>query len=236
MKIAVCDDDAAFCNIFCRVLEERFALRDWDWDCQVFSSGQSILKADLAGVQVVFMDVDMPGIDGMEAARQLRTRYHDLLIVFVTAFPKYAVEGYCVDALRYLLKESLSEQLPECLDAIEDRLTAGQGCIKVHTPDQALTVRLEDILYCEGTTHRRTLLHTSSGATIECMGRLGEHEKELAGQDFLRIQKSYLVNMRHVEDIRNYTAVLTNGEALRVSRQGYSEICRRFVLWKGLQL
>lgn len=236
MKIAVCDDDAAFSKVFCQMLEEQFALKDWDCDCQVFSSGRALLNADLEEVQTVFLDVDMPGMGGIDAARRLRERYPSLLIVFVTAFPEYAVEGYCVDALRYLLKESLASQLPECVDAIESRLTSGQGCIRVHTGDRAAVVRLEDVIYLEGTTLRRVVLHMANGTSLECMGRLGEHEKELAGQDFLRIQKSYLVNMRHIEDIRNYTAILTSGEALRVSRQGYSEVCRRFVMWKASQL
>lgn len=236
MKIVMCDDDPMFRKIFRDMLEEQFALKDWTYSCEVFSSGHDLLNADLSEVQVVFLDIDMPDIKGLEVARHLREKHSDLILVFVTAFPEYAVEGYSVEALRYLLKESLREQLPACLDIIAAKLNANQRMIKIQMPDRLKIVRLEDILYFEGTAHRRVVLHTKTGDPVECLGQLGEYERQLVDKDFLRIQKSYLVNMWHIEDIRNYSAAISNGEMLRVSRQAYSEICKQYVMWKGKQV
>ena len=236
MKVVVCDDDLAFCKILSQKIEEQFAIRDWPYSCGVFSNGQELLNADLSDVQIVFLDIDMPGINGVETARQLRVKYTELIIVFVTAFPEYAVEGYSVEALRYLLKDSLSEQLPVCLDAAGNKLFAKQQYMKIQTANRLMIVRLDELLYFEGTAHHRVILHTHADKSLECLGQLGEYEKQLADKDFLRIQKSYLVNMWHIEDIRNYTAMISNGDILRVSRQAYREICKKYVMWKGQKI
>lgn len=236
MKVAICDDNKAFCEAFYHMLKEQFAIRDWVLDCEVYSSGQALLNADLTDVQVIFLDIDMPEINGLETALRLREQYRELIIVFVTAFPEFAVEGYCAEALRYVLKEYLSEQLPSCIKAIDEKLSSGRRYIKIQTPNKLLVVRLKDILYFEGTSHHRVLLHTRTDATAECSGQLGEYEEQLKDQDFLRLQKSYLVNMWHIEKICNYTATISNGDVLRVSRHDYGEICKRFVMWKGKQL
>ena len=77
------------------------------------------------------------------------------------------------------------------------------------------------------------ILHS---AQLECIGLLSELEGQLAGAGFLRIQRSYLVNMAHIEKITNYYAYLSTGEALKVSVQNYREVCRQFLLWKGRHL
>ena len=235
MKIMICDDNAAFCDLFSRMLEEQFTARDWPCDYGVLTSGAALLSADMTDVAVVFLDIDMPGVDGMETARRLREKSKDLLIVFVTAFPQYALEGYNVEALRYLLKDDLAGQLVPCVDAILEKLSDHRKYIKVQTPDRFLTVSLEDIVYYEGTVSRRVLLHVREGEPIECMGRIGDYEARLACDDFLRIQRSFLVNMQYIEDIRNYWATLTGGETLAVSRKDYSAITRKYVTWKVRQ-
>ncbi len=236
MKVAICDDDGAFCDLFSRMLEEQFTARHWPCDYAVFSSGDALLAADLTDAAAVFLDIDMPGPDGMQTARRLRERSRDMLIVFVTALDRYAVEGYSVEAFRYLLKDDLDRQLGPCVDALLEKLSERRRYIKVQTPDRWMTVSLEDIRYFEGTVSRRVLLHLRQGEPLECMGRIGDYAQKLAGDDFLRIQRSFLVNMQIIEDIRNYRAALTGGESLAVSRKNYSDITRRYVTWKVRQM
>ena len=235
MKVVICDDDATFCDLFSRKLEEQFAAKQWPSDYVVFTTGQALLASDLTDVQIVFLDIDMPGLNGMEVAHQLREKSKELIIIFVTAFPQYALEGYNVEALRYLLKDDLEKQLPVCVDAILKKLSAHRSYIKIQTPDKLVTVSLDEVLYFEGTISRRVLLHLRNSAPVECMGRVADYEARLAEDGFLRIQRSFLVNMQFIEDIRNYKATITGGETLAVSRQDYKEITRQYVTWKVRQ-
>ena len=117
MKIVICDDNCEFLQIFRDMLETLFALRGWVFDCREFRSGQDLLNANLSDIHAIFLDIDMPGLNGLQVARNLRTKYPDIIIVFVTAFSEYALDGYETEALRYLLKDNLSRYLPSCLDA-----------------------------------------------------------------------------------------------------------------------
>ena len=174
----------------------------------------------------------------IDLARRLRKRYPDLVIVFVTAYIEYAPAGYHVEAFRYLLKSRLQTELPPCLDAVWDELFESQDSIQIQLADRTtMRLRIRDILYLEGTPYRHILLHTTTTPNaLECIGKLTDYEQHMASKGFIRIQKSYLVNMFYITDIRNYNAFLRNGQSLRVSQKFYADIQRHYVLWKGQQL
>lgn len=237
MNFVLCDDNPTFLKELHYAIQQHCAIRDWACDCMCYNHPKDLLSADLSGCHVLFLDIDMPGVNGLDAAKLLRQKYPDLFIVFVTAYIEYAPAGYHVDAFRYLLKPNLSVELPACLDAIWEKLFVSQDSIQVQRLDQLVCVRLKDILYIEGTAYRHVLLHTIHSSTPwECIGKLSNFDAQLAEKGFLRIQKSFLVNMWHTVDIRNYYAHLDNGEALKVSQQNYSTICRQYVIWKGQSL
>lgn len=237
MNFALCDDNPSFLKELRYAIEQHCALRDWACNCNCYEHPKSLLASDLSTEQVIFLDIDMPEINGLNVAKILRKRYPDLFIIFVTAFIEYAPAGYCVDAFRYLLKPNLATELPGCLDAIWEKLFVSQDSIQVQRLDQLVHVRLKDILYFEGTANRHVLLHTTQSQTPwECMGKLSDYEEQLADKGFLRIQKSFLANMWHIVDIRNYYAQLDNGQTLKVSQQNYSSICKTHLLWKGQDL
>lgn len=235
MKFALCDDNNAFLNQLNESIIQYCAYKDWTCTVSRFTSPEALLNADLSSLQALFLDIDMPRINGLEVAKQLRNSYPDLIIVFVTGFIKFAPAGYRVNAFRYLLKNELTTELPLCLEEIWEKLFVLQDSIPIQQPDQTVHTRLVDILYFEGTPLRRVLLHTTQtqNPVQECIGKLSDYEAQLASKGFLRIQKSYLVNMFHIVKIKSYKATLDTGEVLTVSEQNYTQICQKFILWKG---
>lgn len=233
MNVVICDDNAEFMQLFKHELETQFALRDWLFQCKEYQSGQDLLKTDLTDVHAIFLDIDMPGMNGIQVAQRIRKKYPEIVIVFVTAFLQYAVEGYSVEALRYLLKGDLSKDLPACLDAIQEKVFTTQESILLRTTSDNITMRLKDILYFEGTPHPHTIVHTQSGRKIDCMGKISEYEALLFEKGFLRIQRSYLVNSMYIIDLCSYTATLKNGETLSISRKQYRQINTEYMKWKG---
>jgi DNA-binding LytR/AlgR family response regulator len=96
------------------------------------------------------------------------------------------------------------------------------------------TMPVSQILYFEGASGRKVYLHTAgNGNTVmECVAKLSELEAELSEQGFLRIQRSFLVNMQHIAQLRNYEVLLSNGEKLKTSRQQFSEVKSAYTLWR----
>ena len=116
VKIVILDDELEFSKILDKKIKEYCARKDLLYDCQIFSSSKNLLEDDLSSIQVAFLDIDMPEINGLDVAKVLHQRYPEMILVFVTSFIKYAPSGYKVNAFRYLLKTQLDEELSDCMD------------------------------------------------------------------------------------------------------------------------
>ena len=241
MNIALCDDSMEYLLSFRGVLLDCCARRDWDAHISLFQHAETLLNADLSGCHVLFLDIELQDIDGITLAMRLREKYPDLILVFLTAYLQYAPAGYKVRAFRYLLKESLgADDVLECLDDVWRELFSSSESIEVSdTEHNRLCFRLRDVLYCSGTPQRHTVFHiisTDGTACVECVGKLSDYEEQLRGDGFLRIQKSFLANMFHIERMANYYAWLSNGEKLKVSVRDYRSICRQYLQWRDSAL
>ena len=239
MRIMVCDDNELFLSAFKQKIEDYCAKKDWECQIVVFSDPKKILNESIKDVEIVFLDIDMPNRNGLDIARELRSQSEELIIVFVTGFLEYAPNGYTVGAFRYLLKNDVDNSLPKCLDDIWEKLYVKQDAIAFLTEEQeTINIQLKNIIYIEGTARRYVRVHLTSEMTpvIECRGSLVDYTNELYEKGFMRIQKSFIVNLIHVKDIRSYVAYLDNGETLKVSRNDYKSVMNRFLIWTGDQI
>lgn len=237
MKIAICDDVPEFGNELKGKAEEICAENDWPLECTVFTSPRVMLAEDLSSYQVVFLDIDMPGINGLEAAKELRIRYPDVILVFVTAFIEYAPAGYHVEAFRYLLKQQINDNLPPVMAEIHHRLRESADTISVELKSGSTLIPLKKILYLEGTPNRKVLFHVDyDSRPIEAIGKLTDYEQRLEGKGFLRLQKSFIANMSQISKISSYQVTLRNGVTLKASEKYYKQVHASFLQWKGQYL
>ena len=240
MNFVIFDDDLRFAEQLGRQIRGCCQRKNWDCQYSIPETLDALLAADLSGADALFLDIEIPGLSGLEAARRIRGSHPDLLIVFVTSYIQYAPAGYEVRAFRYLLKRDLDLQLPRCLADIQAVVASARQEVRIHTPDRERALPLRTIVYAEGTAKRHVVLHLyasgQGGSRLEYVGLLGDLENQLQSSGFLRIQRSYLVNMSHLEKINGYYAFLSTGEKLKVSVQNYRKICQQFLLWKGLHL
>ena len=202
-----------------------------------YFSPTQLLQADLSKYDIVFLDIEMPGIDGIETARRLRQQYDELFLVFITGWIEYAPDGYRVNAFRYLLKKSLPEDLWLCLDEIQEKLFENTECISLRSKEREVEIPLKNIIYFEGTRQKNVLVYLKHESTpLECYGKISEMDELLREKGFLRIQKSFLVNMAYIEKIRNYKARLRNGTELKVSERQYQSVNQQYLIWRGHML
>ena len=123
MNIAICDDNLHFAQTLESRIKDYFARIDRNCKIRVFSDPTVLLKADLAQTQILFLDIDMPGINGIDVAKEIRKRAIDLFVVYVTAWIEYAPDGYRVNAFRYLLKNRLDHELAACISDIREKMS-----------------------------------------------------------------------------------------------------------------
>lgn len=236
MRIIICDDNYSYATLLHDKIIDYFAKIDKICVCEVFCNPQMLLKADLSTAHVIFLDVDMPELNGIETARKLRESYPDIFIVFITVWIEYAPDGYYVNAFRYLLKQRLESELPMCLEAIRDKLSKSQEHLQFQGSTAPFEIALHDILYFEGSSYRMVRLHTIGGNILEFRGKLADIEKSMSTKGFLRIQNSFIVNMQYLIKIKGYQAHMKDGTTLKTATRNYAEICNRFLIWKGQRL
>lgn len=234
MNIVVCDDNTVFAEALVREIRRYAGIKDICIKIKKYQLPEHFLAENISEYDAVFLDIEMPQINGLDVARQLRKKYPELVIVFITSFIEYAPAGYRVNAFRYLLKKNLSEELWPCLDEIQEKIHEDSKMLTLHTKERTVEVAVKNVLYFEGTAKRIVLAHLEqSNEAISCIGKLADYDEQLAELGFLRIQKSYLVNMDNIIKIKNYMAVLRDGTELKVSERQYSEVCKKFLMWRS---
>lgn len=215
-KIAICDDE--------RIHIEKIRNTLLDQESEIYTDPRALLNAVAGGERydVLFLDILMPGLDGISLARELREWDEEMLIVFITSQVEYMQTGYEVRAFRYLLKDQIETGLPKIWKDIEKELLERQDAYFTYEFERkTYRIPLRDILYLESDL-RRIVVHTTASDTASLYGKLDD----LAAiyPSFVRVHKSYLVNRRHIRAISVGTVALSNGDLLPVSRKYASEL------------
>lgn len=234
LRIAICDDEQFYREKIQMLLEQYFERCGLPYEILTFPSGEDFLKQceNRVRYDIVFMDISMEELDGMQTAQQIRAFHSDTDIVFVTAFLDYALEGYKVNAVRYILKDTMDGAVVECMDAILRKKKALQVSFSFMEGEKKLYT--DNILYVESRKHKSVFFYLETEiVNYQIYDKLDTIEEKLSGCGFLRIHKSYLVNLKHIRKISNYAVMLDTGEELPVPRLRYQAVKEAFVEYKG---
>lgn len=216
MKIAICDDDWHMQQTLRLLIDEIY--QDLDMLADGFTSGEALLAAvqkQPQPYQLILLDIEMHGIDGIETARRLRQLLPDCYIVFITSHDEFALTGYEVQAFRYLVKPVQPEKLREAISAVRAEL-ADQFTLHVADGADEALVRAKDIFYVEAQDKRVRLV--TARETYSDRRGIDEVAALLAQEDFYRVHRSYLINLRYVARLDGASVQLVNGDTVPISR------------------
>lgn len=214
MKVVIVEDDERESDRLSGYVSKYASGRGETADITVYPNALVFLSRYAPGADVVFMDIDMPDMTGMEAAKHLRERDSLVPLVFVTALSSFAVEGYSVGAADYLVKPYPYDALVFSLDRLFRR-TAHCGEVTVRNMNGSVRIPVDSINYVEINKHR-LLYHTDSGI-VDVWGSMKTAEAQLPAGLFARCGVSYLVNLRRVERIAG-DEVTVGGDVIVISR------------------
>ena len=218
IKIAVCDDEAAMCGQIAQMTAQILTRLDEPFKIDCYQDPRSLLEqADL--LDLLFLDIQMPGLDGVDLAKKLRAQENPCAIIFVTILRDCMLDAFEVEAVDYLCKPVDKDRLERALGRVlkhRREKDASEKSLFIQTKGWSRSVKIRDIYYCE-VINRKIYLHTKDGV-IDHYGRLREVEDQLNGH-LIRCHRSYLVNPRYLQEYRNGRITLENGEEIPVSRQ-----------------
>lgn len=216
MRIAIVEDDLQERERIAALTGKYFDERGKAYHIQAFSDGDELLEDYRTGWDLILLDIRMARLDGMTTAEMIRQMDRDVLLVFVTNMAHYAIKGYGVRALDFLLKPVNARMLEQVL-AQAEHLLAERKKKFISLPTQKGMIRLNvaDIHYVEVENHVLSVV-TVQGV-ISLRGTISSVEELLAGYDFFRCNNCYLVNLAHVTRAEPGIAVV-GGHELTVSR------------------
>lgn len=233
MKIAIIEDEQAHTDLLCRYLEAWSKYRDIPVNIMSFPDAESFLFTWMGNrdYDVLFVDIQMKKINGMEMAKRVREQDPDIAIVFTTAVEDHMAEGYEVEAMRYLLKPISQKKLYQCMNRALER-GGRERYVLVQTKDEILKLAVNKIMYVEARGHGCVIEfcpQMSSTFQVEATDSISVLEERLGKKDFIRCHRSFICRIDKIRYIRRAWIELDNGSRIPVSRREYSDVNQAFI-------
>lgn len=226
MQIAICDDEKSILQI----LEEKVRKLLPEAVIKKYLSGDELVASGCKP-DILFLDIQMPGMDGMEVARLMRQNNKDMILIFVTAAEEYVFQAFDVGAFHYLVKPFSDEKFIEVVKSAVEKLDEhlademDEKYMMIQSAGSHIKVYLKDIVYAE-VYNRKVIIHTRND-DIEYYGKL-QDLSDKAGSDFFRTHRAYLVHFKYVERYDNNYVTMKNGTAL-IAKKNYSEFVKQYL-------
>lgn len=217
LHIAIVEDEKEFAEQIIGYLEKYEQDNGAEIRMSVFTDGAQILDNYQPIYDIILLDIEMPQVNGMEAAERIREQDGDVVLMFITSMAKYAIRGYAVGALDFVMKPinyfTFSAKLTRAIKRADKRERVQ---ILLNLPDKVKPLNLEQIYYVE-VQSRMLHYHTDEGEYV-VRGTMQSVEKQFESHHFTKCNHWYMVNLRYVSEVRGNVAVVAGNE-LEISRR-----------------
>lgn len=230
MRIAICDDDISLNKKLYRFIEDTY--KDIDMGIDLYHSGEQFLNKVLSKkpeYDLLLLDIEMDGMDGMSVAAKLKEQAVNTHIVFITSHDEFALSGYEVSAFRFLVKPIQAPKLLEAIEAVKKE-RSDQRTLQIQNRDQHILLHVKDIIYLEA--QDKQVRFVLQDRTVHDRNGIDFYAEQLVSDDFYRIHRSYLVNMNDITFIDKLHVRVSNGDSLPVSRlrkKAFDDSFQKFV-------
>lgn len=232
MRLLICDDDP----ITVRKISDLIKAH-----CQSEGSMPGIIESvnpetvdTTKEFDIVFLDIDMPQMSGIELARKLHDLQPNVIIIFITNFIQYAPDGYEVGAFRYLMKDQIYNKLNYYFDLAVKEVVKRRRIITIQINGEHIDIPVSNILYMES-QGRLIVMHLTNNfrTSYQFYGNMTELEQKLEILGFLRVHKSYLVNMEYIEIFQCKKLELKGKICIPLSERRYSKLKQQYLKWEA---
>lgn len=231
LKLLICDDHADVRkNLQEKLLHYQF-VRNVDFEISEFASGEELIAAIPDEPAVVFLDIELGGMNGIQTGKEIRKISDNVTIVLLTAYREYVFEGYKINAFRYLLKPIVMEELMETLDSIRKMMSREEDVLSIAFGREQYLIPFRDIMFVE-VIGGKLLVHCEKNV-YQSIGTLEELEAKLSDRRFFKVHRSFLINIARIKHFDNQNIYFVNGESTPVSRLKLQDFKRAYLnYWK----
>ena len=223
LKIAICDDEANQIEYLTDVVTTWAKKNRHAIEIKPYSAAKSLLfdYCEEKDFDILLLDIEMPGMSGVELAKAVRKENATVQIVFITGYYEYFSDGFDVSALHYLIKPADERKLMPVLDRAVSNLTYRQRSVLLTSPEGDRKVSLADIEYVES-ENVHVAVHTVSGVYRSRIS-LAKFAEQL-DETFIKVHRSYIVNLKYVKKITRTDITMVSGDLVPISRGMYDEV------------
>lgn len=222
IRVAIVEDEEMHARNLEKYLNQYAEERGVEFSVKWFPDGINFISDYNGKYDVVFMDIEMPHMNGMHCAEKLRELDNDVMLIFVTNMVQYAVKGYEVDAMGYIVKPINYVLLCVLMDKVAKKVAQTTDKeIHIKKDGYVKVIPVRDLLYVEVRDHY--LVYHTANEELREIGRMKDVEKELSEHDFFRCDNSYLINLRYVSRVQD-NEVMVGNDKVYVSRRRKKEL------------
>ncbi len=226
INIAICDDEKSQVNTLKHIVSRYFELKGHKYKINEFNSGELLLNSlQQEYLDIIFLDIEMNGLNGVETARKIRNEHKKSIIIFITAYYDFVFQGYEVQALNYILKPYKPEKIADVLNQALADLNQRQDIFyAIEQKSGTHKLNLTSTIYFS--SDKRKVCAVTTTDNIEFYNKLDELYKKLPSF-FIRIHQRYIININFASAVEG-NEVIVNGETLPVSRFYKQNLIIRF--------
>ena len=216
MRIAICDDSKSDADLLLNKCKNMIVLQNADFS--VFENGTLLLDSIKNNhFDIVLLDVEMPHINGINLGKKIKELAPSTIIIYISSFPKYAIDSYECDAFYYLLKPPITENLKSVIEKAVNLLKRKNEKIIVYQRAIPINISLSDVFYIECIKKHIIFHFENENNSVEIVGKLSETYELCKNYGFYQIHQGYIVNMSKISKIQGKNVHLKNGKTVEIS-------------------
>lgn len=229
IKIAICDDENMFIDSYVKIINK--IKKDYKYNIEIytFNSGEDLIKYIIINeikFELVFLDIIMKEVNGIETAKKLKEIDKLTQIVFLTSSKEYALDGYDIKVFNYIIKNSKQQEM-KIYEAIKHCYSKTNDYIIINNKSSIEKVEISDIVYIESA--KRKIIVNTIDSQYETYEKLDNIYEKLESFGFVKTHRSYIVNMDFVKKIEPKEIITTRGDIILISRGNAEMVKEKFI-------